>query len=163
MSTLFPTSIDVFTNPTASSNMNDPAVAHHTQHANVNDALEAVETVIGITGSADVNSINYKVAALQGKTSVTASNLLKTADYSIGQQDYFIRVDATSAIVEITLPPALASLGKIFIIKKVDASINEVLVKTTGAELIDSFLTQTLPLQQDKITVISNGISWNII
>ena len=163
MSTLFPASIDVFTNPTASSNMNDPAVAHHTQHANVNDAIEAVETAIGITGSADVNSINYKVAVLQAKTSVTVSNLLKTANYSIGQQDYFIRVDATSDIVEITLPPVLASVGKVFIVKKVDASVNDVVIKTTGAELIDSFLTQTLPLQHDKITIVSNGISWNII
>lgn len=163
MSTLFPASLDVFTNPTASSNMNDPAVAHHTQHANANDAIRAVETAIGITGSTDANSINYKLSALQARTGVTVSNLLKTANYAIGAQDYFIRVDASAAEVEITLPPVLISVGRVYIVKKVDASANSVVVKTTGAELIDSFLTQPLLLQHDKITVVSNGTSWNII
>lgn len=163
MSTLFPTAIDAFTNPTASSNMNDPAVAHHIQHANANDAIRAVETAIGITGSTDATSINYKISALQARTGVTVSNVLKTANYALDAQDYFVRVDAGAAEVEILLPPALSSLGRVYIIKKVDNSANNVVVKTTGAELIDSFLTQPLLLQHDKITVVSNGTGWNII
>lgn len=41
MATNFPTSVDNFTNPTANDSLNLPS--HSTQHANANDAIEAVE------------------------------------------------------------------------------------------------------------------------
>jgi hypothetical protein len=41
MPTNFPTSVDNFTNPTANDSLNLPS--HSTQHANANDAIEAVE------------------------------------------------------------------------------------------------------------------------
>jgi hypothetical protein len=42
MATNFPTSVDNFTNPTANDSLNLPS--HSTQHANANDAIEAIET-----------------------------------------------------------------------------------------------------------------------
>ncbi len=42
MPTNFPTSVDNFTNPTANDSLNIPS--HSTQHANANDAIEAIET-----------------------------------------------------------------------------------------------------------------------
>jgi hypothetical protein len=42
MPTNFPTSVDNFTNPTANDSLNLPS--HSTQHANANDAIEAIET-----------------------------------------------------------------------------------------------------------------------
>jgi hypothetical protein len=41
MATNFPTSVDNFTNPTANDSLNLPS--HSTQHANANDAIEAIE------------------------------------------------------------------------------------------------------------------------
>ena len=41
MPTNFPTSVDNFTNPTANDSLNLPS--HSTQHANANDAIEAIE------------------------------------------------------------------------------------------------------------------------
>jgi hypothetical protein len=34
---------------------------HASLHGNVNDAIEAIETKIGIDGSSDPNSIDYKI------------------------------------------------------------------------------------------------------
>jgi hypothetical protein len=48
MATNFPTSVDNFTNPTANDSLNLPS--HSTQHANANDAIEAVETWL-VTGA----------------------------------------------------------------------------------------------------------------
>ena len=47
MATSFPTSIDAFTNPTGADPLTSPD--HALQHANVNDAVEAIETAIGTT------------------------------------------------------------------------------------------------------------------
>jgi hypothetical protein len=44
MPTNFPTSVDNFTNPTANDSLNLPS--HSTQHANANDAIEAIETYV---------------------------------------------------------------------------------------------------------------------
>ena len=44
MPTNFPTSVDNFTNPTANDSLNLPS--HSTQHANANDAIEAVESYL---------------------------------------------------------------------------------------------------------------------
>lgn len=44
MPTNFPTGVDNFTNPTANDSLNLPS--HSTQHANANDAIEAVETFL---------------------------------------------------------------------------------------------------------------------
>ena len=49
MATSFPTSIDNFTNPTATSLLTSPS--HSGQHADINDAVEAIETAIGTTAA----------------------------------------------------------------------------------------------------------------
>ena len=49
MASTFPTSIDNFTNPTATSLLTSPS--HSGQHADINDAVEAIETQIGTTAA----------------------------------------------------------------------------------------------------------------
>lgn len=51
MTTAFPGAIDAFTNPTATDALDSATVPHASQHANVNDAVEAIETAIGTTGA----------------------------------------------------------------------------------------------------------------
>lgn len=58
MATNFPTSLDILTNPTTSDTL--ASADHVWMHGNIYDAIEAIETKIGITGSSDVNSLDYK-------------------------------------------------------------------------------------------------------
>lgn len=67
LATSFPTSLDTLTNPTSTSSLASPS--HSDQHINANDAIEALEAKVGINGSTDVNSIQYKVAAVQASIS----------------------------------------------------------------------------------------------
>ena len=62
MTTNFPTSLDSFTNPTGSDALGSATVPHATQHANVNDAVEALEAKVGVDGSAVTTSLDYKLA-----------------------------------------------------------------------------------------------------
>ena len=60
MATNFPTSLDTLTNPTSSDSLSSPS--HSAQHANVNDAVEALQAKVGVDGSAVTTSLDYKVA-----------------------------------------------------------------------------------------------------
>jgi len=62
MATSFPTGLDALTNPTSADGLNSPD--HAGQHANVNDAVEALEAKVGVDSSAVVTSLDYKLATL---------------------------------------------------------------------------------------------------
>ena len=62
MATDFPASIDTLTNPTANDKMN--VVSHSDQHANANDAIEALETKVGADSSAVTTTHDYKVSGI---------------------------------------------------------------------------------------------------
>ena len=62
MATNFPTSKDTLVNPNPSDSVQ--VVSHAAQHANANDAIEALETKVGVDGSTDTSSHDYKIANL---------------------------------------------------------------------------------------------------
>ena len=78
MASTFPASKSNLSNPVGT----DELIGHAQQHSNANDAIEALENVVGITNSTDSNSLTYKVntlsTAVQGiaNTSDTISELL---------------------------------------------------------------------------------------
>ncbi len=73
MSTNFPSALDTFTNPNGSDSLNAAAVPHAEQHANANDAIEALQAKVGINGSAVATSLDYRISTaetgLDGKIS----------------------------------------------------------------------------------------------
>jgi hypothetical protein len=69
VSTNFPSALDSFTNPAATDTM--AAVPHHTQHANANDAIAALEAKVGVNNSGDSSSIDYRVRHLESLGSHT--------------------------------------------------------------------------------------------
>lgn len=79
----FPTSLDAFTNPTSTDDLDTAGVLHDEQHANTNDAIEALEAKVGIDGSAVTTSLDYRVDALESAGSGTTHVFVrKTADES---------------------------------------------------------------------------------
>lgn len=71
MATNYPASKDNLTNPAATESME----GHAALHGNVNDAIEALQTKLGIDGSTDTDSIDYKISQLESNlTSLDAEN-----------------------------------------------------------------------------------------
>ena len=62
--TKFPVSLDQFNNPTSSTKTNAPGFDHAEQHTNANDAIEALQSKIGIDQSLDKGSIDFKIRTL---------------------------------------------------------------------------------------------------
>lgn len=58
MATAYPGALDNFANPAATDPMNSAAVPHAAQHANANDAIEAIEALLGITSNPWPGGIN---------------------------------------------------------------------------------------------------------
>ena len=63
MATNFPTSLDTLTNPLATDTLDSPP--HDTQHADANDAIEALEAKVGVNSSAVATSHDYKIGVLR--------------------------------------------------------------------------------------------------
>ena len=78
MTTDFPgTGLDDFTNPASTDPLNNPD--HATQHANKNDAIEAMQAKIGVDSSAVTTSHDFKLQNVTGSdkaASVTGSETL---------------------------------------------------------------------------------------
>lgn len=65
MATGFPTSLDTLTNPIGTNTLDSPD--HAGQHADANDAIEALQAKVGVDSSTVTTSIDYKlVRALVG-------------------------------------------------------------------------------------------------
>lgn len=65
MATNFPTSLDSLTNPITTDKLNSPS--HAGQHANANDAIEALQAKVGVNSSAVTTTLDYKVAQVELK------------------------------------------------------------------------------------------------
>jgi hypothetical protein len=65
LATNFPANLDNLNNP----NGTDSMAGHAALHGNVNDAIEAIQAKLGVDGSANANSIDYKVSQLQSQLS----------------------------------------------------------------------------------------------
>lgn len=85
----------------------------------------------------------------------------KTAAYTLTAGDCFVECDATGGAFSITLPAvADVNIGKVYHIKKTDASVNAVTIDGSGAETIDDSATASLAAQYDSVSVINNGSEW---
>jgi len=75
MSTTFPTALDAFANPVGTDLLENASAAldHDFQHASANDAIEALETKVGIDGSAVTTSHDYKLSGITGTDKALSS------------------------------------------------------------------------------------------
>ena len=78
MATNYPNSLDVLINPTVNDTLSSTTVPHHLQHSNINDAMEAVQTVLGINPAGSHLTIKDRIQAseaLNGLTDVTINSV----------------------------------------------------------------------------------------
>ena len=73
-------------------------------------------------------------------------------------KNYLVSVDASSNIVNISLPRANLSLGNTISITKVDSSSNMVILKSNSN--IGGESSFDLLLEQESLTLFSNGTEW---
>jgi hypothetical protein len=74
MATNYPSSLDNFVNPTASDTLNSATVPHAQQHSNLNDAVEAMQTVLGINPAG--SHLTVKDRIINAETQISSQSTL---------------------------------------------------------------------------------------
>lgn len=85
MATNYPNSLDNFTNPLPTDSLASSTVPHAQQHANLNDAVEAVQTILGLNPAGSHLTVKDRIisaeqqildqAVLNGLTDVTINQV----------------------------------------------------------------------------------------
>lgn len=112
------------------------------------------------------NRVRYDDGSTILDVGAVAANLsirTESSNYTAVATDDVILVDASSGNVTITLPTAVGNSGKVFYIKKIDTSINTVIVDGDGTETVEGELTQVIGLQDDFLTLFSDNSNFRII
>ena len=104
MATNFPASLDTLTNPTSSDSLSSPS--HSAQHANVNDAVEALQAKVGADSSAVTTSLDYKVAQLEAVSHGKILQVVRATDTTNRVTSSTSFVDAS---ISVTITPTSAS------------------------------------------------------
>jgi len=84
----------------------------------------------------------------------------KTSSYTLTSSDYTVLGNATSSAIVLTLPTATGIEGRIYVIKKLDASANTVTVDGAGTETIDGATTVVLSTQYARAVIQAYNGNW---
>jgi Pectate lyase superfamily protein len=115
-----------------------------------------------VQGGGSVKIINYmQLNAIAEVTAVWHDFIVtKTAAYSCTQSDRYMLVDAAKAACTMTLPSAVLCPGKVYTVKKIDASAHAVTVATAAGQTIDGARKYLLRYQHSTVELVSNGSGW---
>lgn len=93
------------------------------------------------------------------------SRVTTTTDLTLTTSHTVVLCDASSGPLKITLPPASANGGRLYHIKKVDASENAVTVDGDGFDTIDLGLDAVLTSRFEAITINGDSVedNWDIL
>ncbi len=115
------------------------------------------------TNYANFNSTgNLSFVGSAGITGLKIGTTNKTTGYTATLTDDFISADASGGAFTITLPAVATATGKVYYIKKIDATGNPITIDGNGAETIDGAATAIINAQYESITLICNGSTWYI-
>jgi hypothetical protein len=110
----------------------------------------SVNSRIYISGNLVTNGFRIGYTSLTSQTTLT-------------NNDCFVEANATAGSFGIVLPTAIGFVGKIFHIKKTDATANAVVVSGTAAETIDGDANVPILNQYTCLSFISNNANWLIM
>jgi hypothetical protein len=107
MTTAYPNGIDSFTNPTSSDTLDSQTVPHAAQHADINDAVEAIETTLGTNPEGGAADVSARIGALEDTVDTETTGLVdrvEALETTVDTETTGL-VDRVEALEEIGLDP----------------------------------------------------------
>lgn len=86
-----------------------------------------------------------------------------TENSTLDKSNYTVLGDASGGSLTISLPSAASCTGIIYVIKKIDGSINSITIDPNGSETIDGSSTISITAQWNKYTIQSTGSNWVLL
>lgn len=146
MASGYPTAIDNFTDPTAVDNLSSAPVLHHSLHTNVNDAINAIETELGLTPKGAAASVAARLTTLE------ASLAAKVDDSQVGVATAgpipgIATLDGTGKLTE-NVDAAKINSGTIAVARIPNLSGAKILGTVGGGAVIPVDAVPSLPASQ---------------
>jgi len=102
----------------------------------------------------------------QGALKITASTLFVfesvSTDADLGAAN-FVKVDATTSDVTLTLPAASASYRKSWIVIKVDNTSHQITIATQGLDLLNGETSFSFNFPFDSVMIVCDGAAFYIV
>jgi len=177
MTTIFPIGLDSFINPSGSNHLDGPpGTTHADQHTNLNDAVKALQTRVGATGSAvpstidfelhntthghDHDGINSRPVKLGTSGSATGAGYFNLSlSSSIGESVYNINIallDLSSSINNLTVSASQIAFES----QGLELTPNAVRVNLTGSGVSGSVSSSS---GMDHVTYTIPGVDYRLI
>lgn len=166
MSTAYPGGLDSFNDPTGSNALSDPPVKHSAQHANLNDAMAAVQGELGVNPSGTFPTVAAAISNAGIATLITGAGATQTA------LDARIKSTATPMRRDMTWSAGVINDGVTPVSLAIAAALSGATTRAyfpPGTYNIDQIITinltagQLLDIQahQDAVFRLANGArSW---
>lgn len=93
------------------------------------------------------------------------SLITTTINYVIQDTDYTVLGDASGGSIDITLPPNNTNYrGRIYVVKKIDATSNDIMFLPDGTDKIDGQDFVAINTRNESVTVQADGTgNWRIL
>ncbi len=112
---------------------------------------------VGVATIAPASTFDVRGSLSLNISTVTTSRAFDSADYTI-------LCDATSGAVNLSLPSAASTFGRVYNLKKIDASANACSMSRAGSDTIDGASAKSTIIQYTNIQVQSNGVAtWSVL
>ena len=123
---------------------------------------------IGIgSNTAIIGNNSIITTQLQGNVkiggAINTPIIVISGEYTATAFDFTILCSAASAGFGIALPTAVGANGRIYVIKKIDSTVNAITVSGYGTQVIENEATMTLETQWATRTIQSDNANWFII
>jgi hypothetical protein len=148
MATNFPADLDVLVNPQPTDSV--LAVPHAKQHADANDAIEALETKVGKTNDTNPNSLDFKVRTLE-------TNILDTEEVEDLVGDLLTTGTHTNITVAYDDVARKINLTATYDNEEAISAIATAIVATGGINKVYDSVAKTITLSVNTNTIASQS------
>jgi hypothetical protein len=148
MATNFPADLDVLVNPQPTDSV--LAVPHSKQHADANDAIEALETKVGKTNDTNPNSLDFKVRTLE-------TNILDAEEVEDLVGDLITTGTHTNITVAYDDVARKINLTATYDNEEAIAAIATAIVATGGINKVYDSVAKTITLSVNTNTIASQA------
>ena len=115
-----------------------------------------------VDGSANKVGVNNSTpgSGLDVNSSFATAIVSKQQDYTLTATDHTVLVNCSGGNVTITLPTAVGCAGRMYIIKRTDASANSVNIDANGSEQIDGSTSLVGVAARGSMVLQSDNAGW---
>ena len=140
------------------------------------EIVNGIEQDGAVTAYADIDGLTIDNTVIGGDTPAagtfttlaitggfTANLVTKTENHTATASDYTILCNSTGGSFTVTLPAAASHTRRIYHIKKIDSSANTITIDGNSSETVDGGTTAIISIQNESLTIQSNGSNWYIL